>query len=71
MTGVQTCALPISQLRCAIEVLGADHVVFGTSYPVRREWLLDGPDAVRDLGLAAFDEELILGGNAQRLYRIG
>ena len=60
-----------AQLRCAIEVLGADHVVFGTSYPVRREWLLDGPDAVRDLGLAAFDEELILGGNAQRLYRIG
>lgn len=52
-------------------MLGADHVVFGTSYPVRREWLLDGPDAVRDLGLAAFDEELILGGNAQRLYRIG
>ena len=60
-----------AQLRCAIEVLGADHVVFGTSYPVRREWLLDGPGFVRDLGLSRRDEELVLGGNAQELYRIG
>ena len=60
-----------AQLACAIEVLGADHVVFGTSYPVRREWLLDGPGAVHELGLSASDEELVLGGNARRLYRIG
>lgn len=59
-----------AQLRCAIEVLGADHVIFGTSYPVRREWLLDGPAFVRDLGLSTADEELVLGGTARSLYHI-
>lgn len=60
-----------AQLKCAIEVLGADHVVFGTSYPVRKEWLLDGPAFVRELGLSAEDEALVLGGTAARLYRMG
>lgn len=60
-----------AQLRCAIEVLGADHVIFGSSYPVRREWLLDGPSFVRNLGLSSKDESLVLGGNARRLYRLG
>lgn len=59
-----------SQLKCAIEVLGADHVIFGTSYPVRREWLLDGPAFVRELGLSAADEELVLSGTARALYHI-
>ncbi len=59
-----------AQLRCAIEVLGADHVIFGTSYPVRREWLLDGPAFVRELGLSAEDETLVLGGTARTLYHI-
>lgn len=60
-----------AQLKCAIDVLGADHVIFGSSYPVRREWLLDGPGFVRGLGLSSKDEELVLGGNARRLYRMG
>ena len=59
-----------AQLKCAIEVLGADHVIFGTSYPVRREWLLDGPAFVRDLHLSTADEELVLGGSARSLYNI-
>lgn len=59
-----------AQLKCAIEVLGADHVIFGTSYPVRREWLLDGPAFVKGLGLSADDEELVLGGAARSLYHI-
>ena len=59
-----------AQLKCAIEVLGADHVIFGTSYPVRREWLLDGPAFVSGLGLSAKDQALVMGENAQRLYRI-
>ena len=48
----------------------SDHVIFGTSYPVRREWLLDGPAFVRDLGLSPADEELVLGGTARSLYHI-
>ena len=59
-----------AQLSCAIEVLGADHVIFGTSYPVRREWLLDGPAFVRSLGLSDADEALVLEGTARSLYHM-
>ncbi len=58
-------------LECAIRVMGADRVVFGTSYPVRREWLLDGPSFVRDLDISEVDKERVLAGNAQELYGIG
>ncbi|MFT4004787.1 MAG: amidohydrolase family protein [Lacrimispora sp.] len=58
------------QLECAVRVLGADHVIFGTSYPVRREWLMDGPEFVRGLNLTEEEKELILWKNATRLYGI-
>lgn len=56
------------QLECAVKVLGADHIIFGTSYPVRKEWLLEGPAFVRSLDITEEEKDLILGGNAQRLY---
>lgn len=56
------------QLECAVKVLGADHIVWGTSYPVRREWLTGGPDFVKNLDITEEEKELILGKNAQRLY---
>lgn len=58
------------QLECAVKVLGADHIVFGTSYPVRREWLLGGPAFVQALDLTDEEKDLILCKNAQRLYNI-
>ncbi|MCM1037781.1 MAG: amidohydrolase [Ruminococcus sp.] len=56
------------QLECAVKVLGADHILFGTSYPVRKEWLLEGVQFIRDLDISEEEKALILGGNAQRLY---
>ncbi|MCD8008079.1 MAG: amidohydrolase, partial [Clostridiales bacterium] len=58
------------QLECAVKVLGADHIVFGTSYPVRREWLLGGPAFVQALDITDEEKDLILCKNAQRLYNI-
>jgi predicted TIM-barrel fold metal-dependent hydrolase len=57
-------------LECAIRVLGADHILFGSSYPVRKEWLTEGVDFVRQLNISEKEKTLILGGNAQRLYHI-
>lgn len=57
-------------LSCAVEVLGADHIVFGTSYPVRREWLTEGVVTIEAMAVSDEDKALILGGNAQRLYGI-
>ena len=58
------------QLECAVKALGADHILFGTSYPVRPVWLLEGADFVRSLDISAEDKELILHGNAERLYHL-
>ncbi len=58
------------QLECAVAVLGADHVLYGSSYPLRREWLVDGPAYVRSLDISEQDKELVLGGNAARLFNI-
>jgi len=55
-------------LECAVQNLGADHVIFGSSYPVRTEWLTEGPDFVCSLDITEEEKELILHGNAERLY---
>ena len=57
-------------LECAVHTLGADHVIFGSSYPVRTEWLTEGPDFVRSLDITEEEKDLILGGNAARLYGV-
>lgn len=58
------------QLECAIEVLGADHIIFGTSYPVKKEWLTEGPEFVANLSITEEEKNMILCENAKRLYRI-
>lgn len=55
-------------LECAIKVLGADHVVYGSSYPVRKEWLTGGPSFVKALDLSEEEKEQVLYKNADRLY---
>ncbi len=57
-------------LECAVKVLGADHIIFGTSYPVRREWLLDGPAFVQALDITDEEKDQILAKNAIDLYGI-
>ena len=58
------------QLECAVKVLGADHILFGTSYPVRPVWLLEGADFVRGLDITEEEKELILHENAKQLYHL-
>jgi uncharacterized protein len=58
-----------AQLECAVSVLGADHILFGTSYPVRREWLLDGAAFVKQLDISEAEKNLILYKNAATLYQ--
>ncbi|MBR2288138.1 MAG: amidohydrolase [Clostridia bacterium] len=58
------------QLECAVKALGADHIVFGTSYPVRPVWLLEGADFVRSLDISEEDKERILHKTAEVLYHI-
>lgn len=57
-------------LECAIKILGADHILFGTSYPVRKQWLVEGPAMIESLEITQEEKEMILFKNAQRLYKI-
>lgn len=59
-----------AQLECAVKVLGADHLVFGSSYPVKREWLTGGPAFIRKLDISEEEKALILGENARILYHL-
>ena len=58
------------QLECAVAVLGADHIIWGTSYPVRREWLLGGVEFVKSLDISDEDKDKILGLNAKKIYHL-
>jgi len=59
-----------AQLECAVNVFGADHILYGSSYPVRREWFVKGIEFVRGLNISEKDKTLILGENAVRLFKI-
>lgn len=58
------------QLECAVKVFGADHLVYGGSFPIRRDWFQQGVDYVRSLEISEGDKALILGGNASRLFKL-
>ena len=57
-------------LEFAVKVLGADHILFGTTYPVRLEWCIKGVEFVKTLDIGEKGKSLILGGNAMRLFNI-
>ncbi len=58
------------QLEAAVKIYGADHIIYGSSYPVRKVWLTGGPDYVRSLDITEEEKALILGENAMRVYRM-
>jgi predicted TIM-barrel fold metal-dependent hydrolase len=59
-----------SQLECAVKEFGADHILYGSSYPVRLDWVLNGVGYIRSLDISEEEKELIFCGNAKRLFNI-
>ncbi|MGN1004521.1 MAG: amidohydrolase family protein [Oscillospiraceae bacterium] len=54
----------------AIKALGPDHVLYGSSCPIKKEWAYEGPNFIRGLDIPEADKELVLGGNAARLFKL-
>ncbi len=59
-----------AQLECAVKVLGADHILYGGSYPIRRDWFMNGPEYVRSLDISNAEKAKILGENAVSLFKL-
>jgi len=59
-----------SQLECAVKELGADHILYGSSYPVRLDWVLNGVEYIKSLDISEEAKEQIFCGNAKNLFNI-
>ena len=52
----------------AIRAMGADHILYGSSMPIKKEWAYEGPNFIRSLEITDEEKTLILGSNADRLF---
>jgi predicted TIM-barrel fold metal-dependent hydrolase len=59
-----------AQLECAIEVLGEDNILYGGSYPIRKDWFFDGVPTVNGLNVSDEIKAKVLSGNAKKLFDI-
>ena len=59
-----------AQLECAVKEMGAEHILYGSSYPVMLDWVLNGVEYIRSLNISDKEKELIFSGNAKRLFEI-
>ena len=59
------------QVEAALKINGADHYLFGSSFPVFYSWMGQGVDFVQNqLEISDADRELVLSGNAKRLFNL-
>jgi len=59
-----------SQIDCTVKKLGAGHILCGSSYPVRLDWVLNGVEYVRSLDISEEEKEQISCGNAKKRFGI-
>jgi predicted TIM-barrel fold metal-dependent hydrolase len=57
-------------LECAVKQHGADHILLGSSFPVFYEWLDRSVESINALEIAQEEKDLILGGNAARIFNL-
>lgn len=58
------------QVECAIKACGADHVLFGTTFPVFYNWMSDGVKFMKTLNITEEERSLIMSENAVRLFNL-
>lgn len=57
------------QVECALKVNGADHYMFGSSFPVFYGWMSQGVDFLKNtVEISDAEREQVLSGNAKRLF---
>ena len=59
------------QIECAIKVCGADHLLFGSSFPVFYNWMEDGVNFVKNtIEVTDEERELMLAKNAIKMFNL-
>ncbi len=59
------------QVEAAIKIGGADHYMFGSSFPVFYSWMSQGVEFLKnEIELSDADREAVLSGNAKRLFNL-
>jgi len=59
------------QVEAALKINGADHYMFGSSFPVFYSWMSQGVEFINnELEISDEDREKILSGNAKRLFNL-
>ncbi|MEQ6896376.1 amidohydrolase family protein [Microbacterium sp. KR10-403] len=60
-----------TQVEAALEINGADHYMFGSSFPVFYSWMSQGVDFLQnEIEVSDADREAVLSGNAKRLFNL-
>lgn len=57
-------------LEIAIKVLGDENIIYGSSYPVKKSWLVGGPTVINGLDVDSESKRKILSMNAERIYNL-
>lgn len=59
------------QVEAALKINGADHYLFGSSFPVFYGWMSQGVEFIKnDLDISDEDRQLVFSGNAKRLFNL-
>jgi len=59
------------QVECALKVNGADHYMFGSSFPVFYGWMSQGVEFMKNtVEISDADREAVLSGNAKRMFNL-
>lgn len=58
------------QVEAAIKVHGADHMLFGTSFPVFYGWMSEGVKFIKELDITETERDLIFHDNAVKMFNL-
>jgi hypothetical protein len=58
------------QVECAIKVCGADHIFFGSSFPVFYNWMSDGIAFMKELDISKAQRNQIMSENAIKMFNL-
>ncbi|MCD7860977.1 MAG: amidohydrolase [Oscillospiraceae bacterium] len=58
------------QVECAIKVCGADHLLFGSSFPVFYNWQAQGVEFMKTLDITEEERTAIMSGNAIKMFNL-